>query len=217
MAIRAVVFDLDGLMFNTEEIFPEVGKLVLSRRGKEMTPDLLTLMMGRRAYESCQVMIDYHDLEDHVEVIVQESANLFFEIAEGKLGPMPGLYELLQVIEQRNLPKGVATSSSRPYLERILGMFDIRHRFPLTLTAEDVTHGKPHPEIYLTAAANLGVKPEEMLVLEDSQTGTMAGAAAGAHIVSIPHQNSHHQDFSMAKFVAERLDDPRVLALLRTP
>jgi len=213
--IRAVCFDLDGLMFNTEVIFNEVGYELLRRRDRVMTHDLITAMMGRRAIEAVQVMIDWHELNDTPDELIDESQVLFFELAQNRLEAMPGLYDLLEAIEQRQLPKGVATSSTRKYLEKILGRFDLIERFDSILTAEDVSLGKPNPEIYLKAAARLGVSPEEMLVLEDSQAGTNAAAAAGACAVSVPHEHSAAHDFSNANFVAQALNDPRVMALVR--
>jgi HAD superfamily hydrolase (TIGR01509 family) len=212
--IRAVVFDLDGLMVNSEAIFQECGRVVLQRRQKVMTTELLLGMMGRRAKESIQVMIDAHGLTETPESLIEETHTVFTELAESMLDTMPGLYELLDVIEKRNLPKGVATSSGRGYLNRVLGKFDLLKRFELTLTAEDVTHGKPHPEIYLTAAERLGVKPREMLVLEDSHAGSLAAARAGAVVVGIPHDFALHLDFSHATQLARRLDDPVVLEYL---
>lgn len=215
--IRAVVFDLDGLMFNTEDIFHEVGHEMLRRRGKEMTHELLSQMMGRRAPEAMRICIEYHDLDDTVEGLIDETRAMFQTLAVDRLAPMPGLHALLRHIESRELPKGVATSSGRRYLEEILMRFRLLERFHLTLTAEDVTHGKPHPEIYLAAAKRLGIEPEEMLVLEDSHAGTTAAVDAGAVAVSVPTQHSRHHDFSHAHFIAERLDDPVVLQLLTQP
>jgi HAD superfamily hydrolase (TIGR01509 family) len=213
-SIRAVVFDLDGLMFNTEDIFNEVGREVCRRRGKEMTRELLQQMMGRRAPEAIALMIEYHGWEDTVEVLIDETRTLFFEWAVDRLAPMPGLFELLTHIEQRGLRKAVATSSGRKYLEDILGRFDLLERFDLTLAAEDVTLGKPHPEIYLTAAERLGIEPEEMLVLEDSHAGTTAAVSARAVVISVPNDHSRYQDFSHARGIASRLDDACVLRLL---
>lgn len=212
--IRAVVFDLDGLMFNTEDIFNEVGHTVCRRRNCEMTGELLQKMMGRRAPEAIAAMIEHHGFSDTVQELIDETRALFFELAGDRLAPMPGLFELLSHIENRGLPKAVATSSGRKYLEEILRRFDLLERFHLTLTAEDVTHGKPHPEIYLTAAERLGVAPAEMLVLEDSHAGSTAGARAGAVVISVPTEHSRYQDFSHASAIASRLDDPCVLQLL---
>lgn len=213
-SIRAVVFDLDGLMFNTEDIFNEVGHAVCRRRGKEMTLDLLQQMMGRRAPEAIALMIEYHQWTDTVEGLIEETRTMFFELATDRLAPMPGLFELLARIEEKKIPKAVATSSHRGYLEQILNRFELLNRFDLTLAAEDVTHGKPDPEIYLTAAARLGVSPQQMLVLEDSHAGSTAAARAGAVVIGVPNDHSRYQDFSHTRAVATRLDDPCILQLL---
>ena len=212
--IRAVVFDLDGLMFNTEELFNRAGHELLRRRGLTMTPELLTQMMGRRPHEAFSVLVDTLGLSETIEDLLAESVVIFNEYRAERLAPMPGLFETLSAIERRRLPKGVATSSPRRYLEEILGQFDLLERFHLTLTAEDVTHGKPHPEIYLTAAERLGVAPREMLVFEDSETGTRSAAAAGAVVVSVPHEHSRNHDFSVATHIASSLADPLVLELI---
>lgn len=215
--IRAVVFDLDGLMFNTEAVFTHAGTELLRRRGKSPPPDLFHRMMGRRPVEGFQVMIDLMGLTETIDELVAESEQIFSVMLEERLAPMPGLYELLDVIDQRGLPKGVATSSPRRYLLNLLHRFGLAARFAVTLTAEDVSRGKPHPEIYLTAAERLGVRPSEMLVLEDSEAGTRAAAAAGAHIISIPHEFSSAQDFSLARAIARSLTDPVILGLLEEP
>jgi HAD superfamily hydrolase (TIGR01509 family) len=212
--IRAVVFDLDGLMVNTEEVFHLTGHELMRRRGKVATQALFNQMMGRRAREAFAAMIEMMELTETIDELQAESESVFDDLLEKHLCTMPGLIELLGHIEAQGLPKGVATSSDREYLHRMLGQFDLVHRFPMKLTAEDVTHGKPNPEIYLKAAQRIGVDPHEMLVLEDSEAGTRAAAAAGAHIISVPHQHSRHHDFSPAKHVASSLIDPVILELI---
>ncbi len=212
--IQAVVFDLDGLMFNTEEIFHLTGHELLRRRGIDATPEIFAGMMGRRANEAFQAMIDIARISDSIDDLKFESEIIFRELMVDRLAPMPGLFELLQTIEGRGLPKAVATSSERKYMHEMLSTFDIVARFDALLTAEDVTHGKPHPEIYETAARRLGIEPSRMLVLEDSQNGTHAAAAAGAVVISVPHEHSAHHDFTVAYHVAESLVDPVILRLV---
>ncbi|HVJ88103.1 MAG TPA: HAD family phosphatase [Caulifigura sp.] len=212
--IRAVVFDFDGLMVNTEEVFQLSGTELLRRRGKEPTPAVFHGMMGRRSHEALAYLIDIMQLDDTVEQLQQESTEIFFAMLDDILQPMPGLFQLLDAIDHRGLPKAVATSSERAYLRQLLGRIDLLDRFDTLLTAEDVTHGKPHPEIYLTAAERLGVQPAEMLVLEDSEMGTKAAAAAGAHIISVPHQHSAHFSFADAKGIASSLVDPIIMRLI---
>ncbi len=213
--IQAVVFDMDGLMFNTEDVFHLTGTELLRRRGKPAPPEVFQAMMGRRAEEAFQAMIDIMELDDEIPALKVESAEIFESLLDDVLAPMPGLFELLDVIEERQLPKAVATSSARVYLNQMLTRFNIQDRFEHTFTAEDVSRGKPHPEIYLTAAQRLNVKPVNMLVLEDSENGTKAAAAAGAHIISVPHAASRHHDFSVARGVATSLSDTMIHSLLK--
>jgi HAD superfamily hydrolase (TIGR01509 family) len=124
---------------------------------------------------------------------------------------MPGLLELLDMIEDLGIPKAVATSSPRDYMENLLGQFNLLTRFSETLTAEDVTSGKPHPEIYLKASQLLAVESAHVLVLEDSETGTRAAAAAGTFAVSVPNRHTVAGDFSMASLQVESLADNRLI------
>lgn len=212
--IRAVVFDLDGLMLNTEDIFDLAGRELLARRNLQMTSEIHHSMLGRRPDEAFQAMKDLTGITDSIDALKQETRELFSGIAASHLAIMPGLLELLDVIEKRNLPKAVATSSPRDYMNDMLGRFDLLHRFSITLTAEDVTHGKPHPEIYLNAVSQLGFKPANVLVLEDSEAGTTAAANAGTFAVSVPNQHTKSGNFNMASMIASSLQDQRLLSLI---
>ncbi|QDS98449.1 HAD family hydrolase [Adhaeretor mobilis] len=213
-AIKAVTFDLDGLMFNTEDVYQEVGVTVLARRGKEFTEELRNQMMGRKAPDALQRMIDYHELPDTTDQLAEESAEVFGSLLEEKLQPMPGLLDLLSSLEKAQIPKGIATSSGRVFVEHILRLTDLRERFEFILTAEDITHGKPAPDVYLLAAERHGVKPTEMLVLEDSEIGCRAAIAAHAFCVAVPSEHSSTHTFDGVKFMAESLADDRIFAAL---
>jgi len=212
---RAVVFDLDGLMFNTEELYQEVGAELLRRRGYVFTQELLDQMMGRPSHVALQIMIDAHTLKATVEELLAETDEIFPGILRTRLAPMPGLVELMTALEKHKVPKGIATSSRRSFVERVLDTFGYRPRFLPILTSEDITHGKPHPEIYLKAAERLAIPSSEMLVLEDSQNGCRAAVAAGAITVAVPGAHSRQHDFTGATFVADTLADPRIYELLR--
>ena len=214
MPIRAVVFDLDGLMFNTEDVFDLAGHELLRRRGLAMTDAIRDGMLGRRPPEAFKHLMAMTGIDEPVERLQAESREIFFGLLDRHLQPMPALFELLGHLEQRGLPKGVATSSPRAYMEDLLTRYRLLPRFALTLTAEDVARGKPEPDIYLKAAQSLGVRPAEMLVLEDSEAGTRAAAAAGAVIVSVPHRHTARHDFSTASHVASSLGDPLIYRLL---
>jgi HAD superfamily hydrolase (TIGR01509 family) len=142
---------------------------------------------------------------------------VFWEQVEGRLQLMPGLIELIDAIDNARIPKAIATSGSRDYADQILTRIELRHRFEMVITADDISRGKPDPEIYLLAARRFGVEPAEVLVLEDSQNGCRAGVAAGAYTVAVPSEHTEGHDYTGAAFVAQSLADPRIRQVLSLP
>jgi HAD superfamily hydrolase (TIGR01509 family) len=212
--MHAVVFDMDGLMFNTEDVYTVAGTELLGRRGREFSADLKDALMGLPPRASFDLMIRWHALTEPWEALAQECNELFLGLLDGRLAMMPGLPELLAALEQAGIPKAIGTSSARRLVDACLAPFALAPRFQFILTAEDITRGKPDPEIYQRAAARFGVAPREMLVLEDSQNGCRAAAAAGAFTVAVPGEHSRRQDFSVANLIVESLADPRLYAAL---
>jgi len=212
--MRAVVFDMDGLMFNTEDMYTLAGEELLRRRGRKFTDELKHKMMGLRPQPSFEAMIDHCGLSDTWQELAEESNRLFLDFLDGHLAMMPGLMELLDALERAGIPKAIGTSSSRELVAACLRPFNLQGRFRFVLAAEDIAHGKPHPEIYLTAAQRFGTPPAEMAVLEDSENGCLAAASAGAYVVAVPGEHSMGQDFSIASLVVESLADPRLYLTL---
>ncbi|MGC4002743.1 MAG: HAD family phosphatase [Pirellulales bacterium] len=208
--IRAVVFDHDGTMFNTEALYQQVGTELLRRRGKLFTAELLDQMMGRPPAISLRLMIEYHGLTDTPAQLSLETDEIFHELLETRLEMMPGIPELMDELERHRIPKAIATSSGPVFVGKCLGKFELVTRFDFVLTHQDVDQGKPHPEIYEKAAARLQVAPAEMLVLEDSAVGCRAAVDSGAYVVAVPGGHSHTHDFSGAAFIAESAGDRRI-------
>jgi HAD superfamily hydrolase (TIGR01509 family) len=215
--VRAVVFDLDGLMFNTEELYQFVGGELLGRRGKAFEPELLDQMMGRPPRVSLQLMIDWHGLEDTPATLATETEEIFATILDTRLECMPGLLELLEALEQHQIPKAIATSSGRRFVTNVLSRFEFEPRFDFVLTSEDVVEGKPHPEIYLKAAERFGLPPAEVLVLEDSENGCKAAVAAGTFAVAVPGGHSCRHDFTGTSLRVNTLADRRLYEVLGIP
>jgi HAD superfamily hydrolase (TIGR01509 family) len=209
--LRAVVFDLDGLMVNTEDLFELCGNELLAGRGYAMTDALRHQMIGRPALEALDRMIRHFELSDIAADLVIESETIMQRLMATDMATMPGLAGLLDRIEEANLPKAVATSSGSQYASGILDRFGIADHFRFVLTCEDVSRGKPDSEIYLAAAARLGVAPNQVMVLEDSANGCRAAVGAGAYTVAVPNVHTRAHSFDGVALVAESLEDDRIL------
>ena len=214
--IRAVVFDLDGLMFDTEALFFRVATEALAARGKAFTPEIMKQFIGRRASEVVQLWKTAAGVDDPVEDFLADVKTRFFAILDTVVHPTPGLFLLLDRLHHLAVPQAVATSSGHSYADRLLINHGIRNRFAFVLAAEDVKRGKPDPEIYCLAAERFGVPPQSMLVLEDSPAGIAAAKGAGAVAVGVPHEHSPADGLSSADLVVTRLDDPSLLQLIET-
>lgn len=212
--IRAVAFDMDGLMVNTEDLYTEVGETILARRGRKFTAELKRRMMGLPGDQAFQMMIDAEQLEATVEELSQESDAVFEELLPKKLAVLPGLIELLDLLDEQSIPRCVATSSKHYFARQVLQIVELSERFNFVVTAEDVTHGKPAPDIYQEAARRMQVVTANLLVLEDSHHGSRAGIAAGACTVAVPGEHSQDHDFSGVHYRADSLKDALIVRLV---
>jgi pseudouridine 5'-phosphatase len=210
--IRAVVFDLDGLLFDTEALFFRVASEMLRDRGKEFTVKIMRAMIGRQPRESGLALKTMADLEGEPEALMAEAKTRFESLIDTAVHPMPGLISLLAHLHKLGLPLAVGTSSGRAYAERLLKNHGLRDRFAFVLCREDVRRHKPDPEIYRTAAERFGLDPGEVLVLEDTPTGLAAAKAAGTFAVGVPHDHSPASDLAAADLVVRSLDDPELWA-----
>jgi HAD superfamily hydrolase (TIGR01509 family) len=213
--VRAVVFDLDGLMIDTEPIFQECASRLLARRGQVPALPLFHAMMGTPAKRALQILRERHELTETVEELAVECSNLFYEVLGDAEAPLfAGVHELLDRLDRKGIPRAIATSSSARYVQRILRPHRVLDRFAFVLTCEDVSQGKPFPEIYEKAAARFGATPAEMIVLEDSPAGLRAAKAAGARCVVVPHELVPRDELEGADAVVPSLLAPRLLELL---
>ena len=173
-------------------------------------------MMGRPGNQAFQVMIDHCGLVDSIEVLSGESEAIFADLLEDQICMMPGLIELLSMLESRSIPKVVATSSNAPFAERVLGFFDLQPRFEFILTSADVENGKPHPDIYQLACKKLNQSTNDVLVLEDSLIGSQAAIAAGAVTIAVPTIHCRDCNFEHVFAVADSLRDPVIFDLIES-
>jgi beta-phosphoglucomutase len=170
----AVIFDMDGLMLDTEVIYQAAWKRAARELGYEVPDALFHDLVGLRT-EDCegQIMAAWEEAwDEHAHTHGIETK--------------PGLLELLALLEKLEIPKAVATSSTAPEAERSLGLTQLATRFSVVVTGDQVAEGKPAPDIYLAAAERLGVDPAACVAFEDSDAGTLAAARAGMRTYQVP-------------------------------
>ncbi len=212
--ICGVALDMDGLMFDTEPLYHRAADALLIRRGHRYEDAVRKQMMGQPGPQAIQIMIDYYGLIDSPETIIGEADALFTDLLAKEFKSLPGLYELLDLLDHLAIPYGVGTSSRRHFAEEILGRGNVLHRLQFVITGDDVKHGKPNPEIYLSAAKRLDIPVNQMLVLEDSENGCLAGVTAGAVTIAVPGPHSIDHCFEGTVEILDSLQDPRLTSLL---
>jgi HAD superfamily hydrolase (TIGR01509 family) len=208
--IEAVIFDMDGLMFDTEDLFSEVQSRMARKRGKVFTRSIKEKMMGQKALDAIKIMLQELGIHESPEAVLKEQVIAYTEFLKIKSQPMKGLFELLDFLEGQKIRKGVATSSLKQWVDILFDEYDLASRFETVITGETVKKGKPDPEIYKKGIQKLDLNSSACLVLEDSLNGIRAAKRAGCVVAAIPNQFTRDQDFSEADLVVKRLNSRKL-------
>lgn len=197
---------MDGTMFDTEILWKDISNKVAQKYGHEVDDTLRTQMMGKKDKESLGAMKEYFGLSDSIDDLIHTRRKMILDDVR-TAGVKEGLFELLNLLDKKGIKKAVATSSFRELTQKFLAQAGIEDRFDAIVCGDDVTIGKPDPMIFLEASRRIGVPPAECLVLEDSQNGVEAGAAAGMTVFAIPHDSSRYQNFRVATRVLKSMKE----------
>jgi HAD superfamily hydrolase (TIGR01509 family) len=205
----AVLFDNDGLLLDTEILWTRAEVVLFERRGATFTMEHKLELIGSSGPVAEARVERMLGLPGEGAALMAELHELVMEEALRGVEPMPGAVELLDRIE---VPVGVASNSPRPFVERTLEAAGLRGRFGCVLSADDVAHPKPAPDLYVELARGLGADAADCVALEDPATGVAAARPAGAFVIGVPSLDGVVLDD--ADLVAPSLSDPRVLAAL---
>ena len=197
--IKAVIFDFDGLMVESESIAHQVLSDVLGKYGKNITYDIYQNLIGREPLESIDYLIDVLDLTQTQLVFFETDWLETTERMCHEVIPMPGLIDLMQFLTDRGIVMGVASNSPLRYVHEVLEAIDLSEFFDCVRCREDVEQGKPAPDLYLATATCLEVEHTHCLALEDSPIGLQAALNAGMRCIVVPNEDLESEDFSGAE------------------
>lgn len=203
----AVIFDMNGVIVNDERIHQQSWRLFCADHGFKLSDDeFKQKVFGRTEKETFQFLFGKVLTEEEVEKYSNERVRVAMSIFKPIMKTIPGVVEMLYYLEQKQIPVALATSSRKWYQTFIFDHLALWHYFEVIVTAEDVTHGKPDPEVYLRAATLLGVNPAECLALEDSVSGIKSAQAAGMKVIGIATTHTA-QEIQLADKVVKNFID----------
>jgi HAD superfamily hydrolase (TIGR01509 family) len=186
--IEAVIFDLDGVLLESEEVWDAVREELVRERGGRYDAEVQRAMMGMSSPEWSQYLHDVAGVQDEPEEINAEVMRRMLAAYGERLPLLPGAVEAVRRLGER-FPLGLASSSNRVLIDRVLETAGLVPFFRATVSSEEVAHGKPAPDVYLEAAGRLGVPPERCTAVEDSHGGIRSAHAAGMRVVAIPNSS----------------------------
>lgn len=187
LTIEMIIFDMDGLMFDTERISLNGWQQSAALYGYEVTEELFKKVIGANIDRTREVYLDHFGEKFPFEIIRDKKISMGRAFIEKEgIAVKKGLYELLEYLDKLNIKKAVATSSSRYRAVHLLGLAKVNKHFDYVLCGDEVKISKPNPEIFLKVAKKMDCKPENCIVLEDSELGIMAAAEAGMTSIMVP-------------------------------
>ena len=185
-AIRAVVFDLDGVIIDSEEVWEEVRRGYVAEHGREFLPDSQDRMMGMSTGEWSAHLADEVGVPRTAPEVAADVLGRMAERYREALPLIPGSVETVRALGAR-YRLALASSSARILIDQVLESAGLTGVFRVTLSTEEVPRGKPAPDVYLKAVEQLGLTPEECAAVEDSSNGLRSAAAAGLAVIAVPH------------------------------
>ena len=184
----AVVFDLDGVLVDTEHVWDEVRRALVEERGRAYTTEAQAAMMGMSSTEWSAYLHDEVGLAEPAEEINATVVSRMLTRYREDLPVVPGAVEAVRALAENGLPLAVASSSNRELIEAVLDLLGVADAFAVVVSSEEVGRGKPAPDVYLEAARRLGVEPAACVAVEDSSNGLRSAHAAGMRVLAVPNR-----------------------------
>lgn len=206
--IKAAIFDLDGLLVDSEPLWQQAEMEVFATVGLMLTAEQCMETQGYRIDEAVDYWYQKHPWPQGKEGLPETVVARLIELLNSHAKPMPGVLQVLDFFSVRNIPMVVASSSHLAIIQNAVKGLGVERHFKSLHSAQFEEYGKPHPAVFLTAAKALGIKPTECLVFEDSLFGLIAAKAAKMKAVAVPsHLDVTNPKFSIADVILPSLEN----------
>ncbi|MBL8146882.1 MAG: HAD family phosphatase [Anaerolineae bacterium] len=191
---QAVIFDMDGLLVDSEPVWQEVEDDLLTRRGYQLDAEVRSGLIGMRMADFWGAMVREYQISEAPETLIREVTDAMVAAIPGHVDQRPGAQELLDFLHGRGVPCAIASSSPMAIIQAVVESEGWHGYFKAYISGDQVLNGKPAPDIYLEAARQLDAEPAACLSLEDSRNGARAAAAAGTVCYAVPDLSHGHPD-----------------------
>jgi len=207
--IKAVIFDKDGLIIDSEPIHSKAFEVVLRSYGKvpKLFPNGLVHIVGLRGDQSWKLLKEKYDIKENIEVLRKKQRENYSKLLKSKMTLMPGVLSILKLIKVKKLKTAIASSSIRKHILHVINTLNLSTYFDVIVSGQDVVQSKPDPQIFLVTAEKLGLKVSNCLVFEDSETGVQAAKRAGMKVIAVPTKHTRNHDFSRADMIINSLEE----------
>src|SRR6185369_4003556 len=205
--LKAVIFDMDGLMIDSEPIQSQAFEAMLRHHGAEPVLNESGLVQTIASGNNYEDLKERYGLKASIEELKKYKRAVHTDLINQGVVPMPGLHNLLEILASHPVKLAIASSSNPGHIKLIMSQLGILDRFNVIASVADVPRGKPAPDVFLEAAHRLGVAPADCIVLEDALAGILGAKAAGMKAIAIPTRHTAHQDFTPADLVVSSLEN----------
>jgi HAD superfamily hydrolase (TIGR01509 family) len=205
--LKAVIFDMDGVIADTEPLHSHAYLEVLKTLGIEVSENQYRKAITEEGKTIAAWFLELGGKPDKIDELYRRKDQIYFPLLKEHGSPRPGLFRLLSELKASHVACALATSARRVNAEFIVDLFGLRDLFSVILALEDVTHVKPHPEVFLLALEHLSVQPNTTIVLEDAPKGVRAAVEAGIAVIAVPTSWTRHYRFDGATLVVESIED----------
>ncbi|MDK2946648.1 HAD family hydrolase [Geotoga petraea] len=206
--LEAVIFDMDGVIINSEPLHYEANQQLFDKLGFSVPMNEYSNYIGISTEKMWEDLRDKYDLNENLDTLTDKHRKHTHDFIRKNMNgnEIPGIRKILEELKDKNIKTAVASSSSKDLIETVIKGFDLCQYFDILVSGEEVEKGKPNPDIFIYAAKKLKVNIKNCLVIEDSTNGIKAAKKAGAKCIGFNNPDSHGQDLTKADIVINKFD-----------